>query len=88
MWIARRLSSENSSFNTEFHEPVSVTSKSSAKCSNRIYDRSRWPRHPIENADDMDFDEEKDYRNGSLPGGKRLQSTPKVSAESTQSRGL
>ena len=66
-----------------FMEPVSFTSKSSVKCEYRIYDRSRWTRHPIENADDMDFDEEENYRDGSLSGGKRLQSTPKVSVEST-----
>ena len=62
--------------------------KSYAKCKHRSYDRSRRTRYSIKNVDDLDFDPEKDHRDGSLLGGKGLQSTSKVSVESTQSRSL
>ena len=66
----------------------SLTVKSYAKSRHRSYDQSRRTRHSIEDVDDLDFDPEKDHRDGSLPGGKGLQSTSKVSVESAQSRSL
>ena len=66
----------------------SLTLKKYAKCKHRSYDQPRRTRYSIEDADDLDFDSEKNHRDGSLLGGNGLQSTSKVSVESTQSRSL
>lgn len=45
---------------------TSLTLQSSTKSEYRSYDRSRRTRHFIENADDMDFDQEENDRDGPL----------------------
>lgn len=49
-----------------FVRSMSLTLKSGAESEYRSYDRSRWTRRSIKNADDMDIDQEKN--NGDGPG--------------------
>lgn len=49
-----------------FVQPVSLALRDSAESQYRSYDRSRWTRPSFKKADDMDFDQEKNDRDGSV----------------------